>query len=340
MKLSFKQLAAYRSMRMEEKIAILLGQMGEEVTAAILANMELDNVKAISKQMALTGAVDKELAYAVLSEFDALLDKNPYVSSGGMAYTKGVLHEALGAEEAKTILERLAGEIKEQRHFDYLNRIEPRALAAFIQEEHPQTIALILVHLDAGSAAQTLEFFSDGQKEDLLLRMAKINEISPEIITQVSALLESKLDDFASTAVPGGAAAVANVISHFTKQASETMLSHIARVDAELASKIRAMMFGFEEIAGLDNRSVREILRAVDKKKLMMALKSAPEELKEKFFANMAQPARAAFIEEMQLLGAVKVKDVKSAQESIVDLLQRLAAQGVIVLAKRDELVE
>jgi flagellar motor switch protein FliG len=340
MSLSFEQHTAYKSMPMMEKIAIFLGQLEKETTAAILSEMDIGNVEAISRQIAATGAVDKELAHAVLEEFDALLEENPYVSSGGMAYAKGVLHEALGSEDAKKILDRLSREIKEERHFDYLAKVEPGELAAFMKEEHPQTIALILAYLDARSAAKTLEFFSEEEKDDLLLRMAKIKEISPDIVAQVSELLESKLDAYSATSTPGGAAAVANVISHFSKEASKKTLVHLARIDVELASQIQKRVFGFEKIAMLDNRSVREILRAVDKRELMMALKSAPEELKEKFFANMAQPARIAFVEEMQLLGAVKVKAVKSAQENIVDALQRLVAQGVIVLDKRDELVE
>jgi flagellar motor switch protein FliG len=340
MSLSLEQLTAYKSLRTVEKIAIFLGQLEKETTAAILSEMDIGNVETISKQIAVTGVVDKELAHAVLKEFDTLLEENPYVSSGGMAYAKGVLHEALGSEDAKKILERLSRELKEERHFDYLAKVEPGELAAFVKEEHPQTIALILAHLDARSAAKTLEFFSEGLKDDLLLRMAKIREISPEIVAQVSELLESKLDAYSAADIPGGVAAVANVISHFTKGASKETLEHLARLDAELASQIKRKVFGFEEIALLDNRSVREILRAVDKRELMMALKSAPEELKEKFFANMAQPARVAFVEEMRLMGAVKVKAVKSAQEKIVDALQRLVTQGAVVLNNSDELVE
>ena len=227
------------------------------------------------------------------------------------------------------------------QNFAYLSKIKPAQLSDFIINEHPQTIALILAHMEPTAAAETLSFFSDDMRAEVAMRMAKLGDISPSIIKRVSAVLESKLESLASYKVEvGGPRAVADIFNRLGAKASKGTLSHIEQIDETLASSIKEMMFTFEDISSLDNNAVREILKAVDKKDLMLALKSAPEDLKEKFFANMSQRAADAFSEEMQFLGAVKVKDVEMAQRAIVDSVQQLAEQGVLQLGETDEMIE
>ena len=328
-------------MRMSEKIAILLLQLGEDITAHIFTSMSVDAITDISKHIAQNRSVDKGVATAVLEEFHAIIQSNQYISSGGLDYAREILHKALGPEEAKKVLDRLAKTMTTEQNFAYLSKIKPQQLADFIVNEHPQTVALILAHMDAAAAAETLSFFSDDLRAEVAMRMAKLGDISPSIIKRVSAVLESKLESLASYKVEvGGPRAVADVFNRLGAKASKSTLSHIEQIDEQLASSIKEMMFTFEDITSLDNNGVREILKTVDKKDLMLALKSAAEELKEKFFGNMSQRARDAFIEEMEFLGAVKVKDVEAAQRRIVDVVQQLAEQGVLQVGETDEMIE
>ncbi|MEA3372982.1 MAG: flagellar motor switch protein FliG [Campylobacterota bacterium] len=340
-KLSAAQVQIIEGMSMAEKIAILLLQLGEEVTAHVFANMNVESITEVSKFIADNRSVDKVVATAVLEEFYAIIQSNQYINSGGMDYAKEILYKALGQDEAKKVLDRLAKTMTTSQNFAYLSKIKPQQLGDFIINEHPQTVALILAHMEATAAAETLSFFSDDLRAEVAMRMAKLGDISPSIIKRVSAVLESKLESLATYKVEvGGPRAVADVFNRLGAKASKSTLSHIEQIDEQLASSIKEMMFTFEDITALDNNGVREILKTVDKKDLMLALKSAAEELKEKFFANMSQRAKDAFIEEMQFLGAVKVKDVEGAQRRIVEVVQQLAEQGVLQVGETDEMIE
>ena len=339
--LSPTQQAQFDEMSMAEKVAILMLQLGEDTTATLFSSMNVEAITDISKYIASNRSVDKNIATAVLEEFYAIIQSNQYLHSGGLEYAREILHKALGPEEAKKILERLSKTMLTSQNFAYLSKIKPQQLADFIVNEHPQTIALILAHMDATAAAETLSFFSDDLRAEIAMRMAKLGDISPSIIKRVSAVLESKLESLASYKVEvGGPRAVADVFNRLGAKASKSTLAHIEQIDEQLASSIKEMMFTFEDITSLDNNGVREILKTVDKKDLMLALKSAAEELKEKFFANMSQRARDAFVEEMQFLGAVKVKEVEAAQRKIVEVVQQLAEQGVLQIGETEEMIE
>jgi flagellar motor switch protein FliG len=195
--------------------------------------------------------------------------------------------------------------------------------------------------MDPSAAAETLYIFPDDLRAEVAMRMAKLGDISPSIIKRVSAVLESKLESLASYKVEvGGPRSVADVFNRLGAKVSKSTLSQIEQLDQELAASIKEMMFTFEDMVNLDNNSIREILKAVDKNDLMLSLKNAAEELKEKFYANMSQRAKDAFIEELQFLGAVKMKEVESAQRKIVDAVQALAEQGVLQLGESEEMVE
>ena len=341
MKLSPQQQAIFDEMSMAEKISILLLQLGEDVTATVFATLSVDAITEISKYIASSKSIEKALATAVLEEFHAIFQSNQYISSGGLEYAREILYKALGPEEAKKVLDRLSKSMQSTQNFSYLSKIKPQQLADFIINEHPQTIALILAHMDSTAAAETLGFFSDDMRAEVTMRMAKLGDISPSVIKRVSAVLESKLESLASYKVEvGGPRAVADIFNRLGAKASKGTLTHIEQIDEQLATSIKEMMFTFEDIAQLDNAGVREILKTVDKKELMLALKSAPEDLKDKFFSNMSERARATFEEEMQFLGAVKVKDVEGSQRKIVEAVQQLAEQGVLQLGETEEMID
>ena len=231
--------------------------------------------------------------------------------------------------------------MQNQQNFAYLSKIKPQQLADFIVNEHPQTIALILAHMDPTEAAETLQYFPDELRSEVAMRMAKLGDISPSVIKRVSAVLESKLESLASYKVEvGGPRAVADVFNRLGAKAAKATLAQIEQVDEELAQQIKEMMFTFEDIVTLDKNAIAEILKAIDKNDLMLALKSAPEELKEKFFSAMSERAREAFLEEMQFMGPVKMKDVEAAQRRIVEVVNQLAESGVIQMGSTDEMIE
>jgi flagellar motor switch protein FliG len=339
--LTSQQQAFFDEMSMAEKIAVLLLQLGEETTSAIFSNMNVDAITEVSKFIAQSNTLDRSVATAVLEEFHAIFQSGQYLTSGGMEYARELLYRTLGADEAKKVLEKLSKSMQNTQNFAYLSKIKPQQLSDFIQHEHPQTIALILAHMDATEAADTLQFFPDDLRSEVAMRMAKLGDISPSVIKRVSAVLESKLESLASYKVEvGGPRAVADVFNRLGAKSSKATLATIEQVDEELATLIKEMMFTFEDMVSLDKAAITETLKAVDKGELMLALKSSPEELKEKFFSAMSERARDAFEEEMQFLGAVKMKDVETAQRKIVEVVNGLAEAGTIQMGSTEEMIE
>ena len=341
MKLNQVQQAQFDEMTMAEKIAILLLQMGEEVTANLFSNMNIDSITEVSKYIASDKTVDKGVATTILEEFHAIFQSGQYLTAGGMEYARELLYRTLGPEEAKRVLEKLSKSMQESQNFSYLSKIKPQQLSDFIVNEHPQTIALILAHMDSTEAADTISFFPDDLRSEVSMRMAKLGDISPSVIKRVSAVLESKLESLASYKVEvGGPRAVADIFNRLGAKSSKATLSQIEQQDEELATQIKEMMFTFEDIATLDKAAITEILKAIDKKELMLALKSSPEELKEKFMGAMSERAQEAFLEEMQFMGAVKMKDVEGAQRKIVESVNALAETGAIQMGSTEEMVD
>ncbi len=341
MNLTTSQQANFDEMTMTKKVAIILVQLGEDVTTTLFSRMNVDAITEISKYIANNRSIEKNIGAAVLEEFYAIIQSNQYLNTGGMEYARELLYKALGADEAKKVLEKLSKTMQNTQNFAYLSKIKPQQLADFIMTEHPQTIALILAHMDPSAAAETLYIFPDDLRAEVAMRMAKLGDISPSIIKRVSAVLESKLEALATYKVEvGGPRSVADVFNRLGAKVSKATLAQIEQLDQELASSIKEMMFTFEDMVDLDANSIREILKAVDKNDLMLALKSSADELKEKFYANMSQRAKDAFVEEMQFLGAVKVKEVEGAQRKIVDAVQALAEQGILQLGESEEMVD
>jgi len=341
MNLTPTQQATFDEMSLPEKISVLLLQLGEEATSAIFSNMNVEAITEISKYIASNRTLDRAIGTAVLEEFHAIFQSGQYLTSGGMEYARELLYRTLGPEEAKKVLDKLSKSMQDTQNFAYLSKIKPQQLSDFIQHEHPQTIALILAHMDATEAADTLQFFPDDLRSEVSMRMAKLGDISPSVIKRVSAVLESKLESLASYKVEvGGPRAVADVFNRLGAKSSKSTLAQIEQVDEELATLIKDMMFTFEDIVTLDKMAITETLKAVDKAELMLALKSAPEELKEKFFSAMSERAREAFEEEMQFMGAVKMKDVEGAQRKIVEVVNGLAEAGTIQMGSSEEMID
>jgi len=340
-KLSDDQKNQFDELGMTEKVAILLIQLGEDTTTNLFSHMEIDIVTDISKYIATVKNIDKAVANAVLEEFYAILQSNQYIRSGGMEYAKEILYRTFGSEAAQKIMDKLSKSMENTQSFGYLSQIKPQQLADFIVNEHPQTVALILAHMDPTSAAETISFFPDELKSEVTIRMANLGDISPSIVKRVSAVLENKLESLTSYKVEvGGPRAVAEILNRLGQKASKSTIAYIEQTDEDLANTIKEMMFTFEDIMKLDATAIREILKVADKKDLMIALKGAASELRDKFLENMSQRAQDAFLEEMSFLGAVRVKDVEETQRRIVDEVQKLSEQGVIQVGEAEEMID
>ena len=340
-KLTEQQKMTYDDLSMPEKVAILLIQLGEDATTQLFSHMEVDVITEISRYIATARSVDKAVASAVLDEFYALMQSNQYIRSGGLDYAKEILYRTFGPEAAQKILDKLAKSMENSKSFGYLTKVKPQQLADFIITEHPQTIALILAHMDSTSAAETLSFFPDELRSEVVVRMANLGDISPSIIKRVSTVLEGKLESLTSYKVEvGGPRAVAEVLNRLGQKASKSTIEYIEDVDEKLATTIKELMFTFEDINTLNQAAIREILKNVDKKDLMIALKGSGDALKEKFLSSMSQRASDSFKEEMQFLGAVRVKDVEDAQRRIVEQVQALAESGAFQIGESDEMIE
>ena len=340
-KLNEQQKMMYDDLSMPEKVAILLIQLGEDVTTLLFSHMEVDVITEISRYIATAKSMDKSVAAAILEEFYALMQSNQYMRSGGLEYAKEILYRTFGPETAQKILDKLAKSMESSKSFGYLTKVKPQQLADFIMTEHPQTIALILAHMDSTSAAETLSFFNNELRSEVVVRMANLGDISPSIIKRVSTVLEGKLESLTSYKVEvGGPRAVAEVLNRLGQKASKATIEYIEDVDDKLATTIKELMFTFEDINTLNQAAIREILKNVDKKDLMVALKGSGDALKEKFLSSMSQRASDSFKEEMQFLGAVRVKDVEEAQRRIVEQVQALAESGAFQIGESDEMIE
>ncbi len=336
-----EQKEIYDNLTMGQKIAILLMQLGEDTTARVFANLDVELVTVLSTELALVKNVEQPITAAILEEFNILLRTNKYLMSGGFDYAKEVLYRTFGIDTANTILNKLQKDLGDAQSFKFLAKVKPEQLADFIVTEHPQTIALILAHMEPIAAAETLSFFEDDLKADITIRMANLGDISPATIKKVSTVLESKLEALTTYKVEvGGPRAVAEILNKLGQKDSKTTIELVEKSDSELADTIKELMFTFEDIQTLDKNAIRELLKVLDKNNLMVALKGTNDTMVQKFTENMSERAAEAFLEEMQFLGPVRVKDVEDAQRIVVDEVAKLADKGLIQIGGAEEIIE
>jgi len=331
--LSSQRKSILNELSMPEKIAILLIQVGEELTAKIFSYMDTDSITEISRYIAKAKTIDKEVASEVLKEFYSIFQSNKYIRTGGFEYAKEILYKALGPKEAQKIVDKLTKSIENEQNFEFLKKVKPKKLAEFVKNEHPQTIALILSYMDSKNAAEVLSYFSDELRAEVLIRMSNLGDISDDIVKKVGKILKVKLESIKNNNVrKRGIEYVVEVFDKLDRRAAKSAIKYIELVNKALAEKIKEEVFSFEDIIKLDNSSIREILSEVDKNTLMIALKGASGEFKKKFLINMPKISAQAFEEEFQFLGPVKVKEIETAQQKIVDIIKKLIDEGKIYI--------
>ncbi len=314
-----------------QKAAILTIVLGEEVSVKVFAHLSRLEIEAISKEIAFMKTVDPAIVKEVVDEFYHMVKAKEFMSAGGLEYAKEILVKTLGPEEARKVIDKLVKIMESNYGFGYLENVDPKQLVKFIQNEHPQTIAIILAHLDHSTAAEVLSYLPKDIQSEVTFRVASLENVSPAIVKHVSKILESKVENLGSSNIElGGIRKVSEIINRMGRVESKALIDSIAEHNPDLASQIRDMMFVFEDILKLSDSDIQELLKHVDKKDLILALKGASDELKDKFFSNMSSRAADTLKEELEFLGAVKVKDVEKAQKVIVDVVRKLDEEGVV----------
>ncbi|MEI6591719.1 MAG: flagellar motor switch protein FliG [Holophagaceae bacterium] len=315
-----------------QKAAVLMVTLGDETASNIFKYLEEDEIQSISREIAITKHVQPEVAEEVMEEFHTMTQARSYISQGGIEYAKKLLIKSVGPEVARKIIDRLVKALESSAGFTSLERANPQQLSKFIQSEHPQTIALILAHLNASQAAELISSLPEALRSDVAMRMASLQEISPEVVRRISLILEQKLEALGSFATEayGGVRAVAELFNRMDRNTGRAVLEKIETENPQLAASIRDLMFVFDDILLIDDNGIAEILKRADKKTLTIALKGTSEELQNQFYRNMSSRAVELMKEEMEFMGPVKLKDVEKSQHEVVEIVRQLEEEGVI----------
>lgn len=322
------------------KAAILCLALGDDVAAEVLKHLSEDEVQLVFKELATMQNVPPDIVENVVKEFHDLLIAQAYVASAGFEFAKRLLIKSLGPEYAKRMLDKITHSLETTVDFEALRKVNPQQLAKLLQSEHPQTIALVLAHLDASSAADTLGGMPEAQRSDVIMRMAHLQSISQDVIRRVLVVLDQKLKNVGDYSHKvGGLRTAAELCNRLDREAARKALEEIELTDPDLALSIRNIMVTFDDLLLLDDLGIREILKYVDKKVIALALKGAVPEIQARFFSNMAARAVEMMREEMEYLGQVKMKDVSGAQREIVNVLRELDERGVISLSGEEAYV-
>jgi flagellar motor switch protein FliG len=309
--------------------------LGEEVSADILRHLEDDEVDEIGREVARVSLISTEQSESILEEFYEMAIAHDYVVKGGIDYAKKMLYSAFQPEQAKKLVDRLMKSLgSEAANFDALQKADPQQLAKFIHSEHPQTIALILSHLNPSQAAGLLFSLPPEMRGDVSMRMAHLDQISPEIINKIAAVIGTKLKSLGevSREAYGGVRAVSEMFNRLDSNSSKEILDHMENNDPNLVETIRHLMFVFEDLLLLDQNAVKEILSKVERKILTIALKGTSDQLKNHLLGAMSQRGAEMLREDMEALGPIKIKEVEASQQQIIAVVRQLEAEGVLSL--------
>ncbi len=317
------------------KTAILLLAMGDKFTTEMFKRMERTEIAQVSKAMVELETVPKEQVEEVVREYHKALVTGQEMITGGEETVKRLLMKNLDSDTAKYIMDALDldhGPVP----FRELENVSPRILAQILRNEHPQTLALILGHLHHDQAAELLSNLPAGVRPEVLMRLAKLEAVPEEMLVEVDKVLQSQLIAMGGKEGKkvGGVQAVAEILNAVDRSTEEEVLSEIEEESAQMAEEIRNLMFVFNDIMGLDDRSIRELLKEISNEDLTTALKGASEELQDKFFKNLSERASNMIKEDLEIMGPVRLSDVEGAQQNVVKTVRRLEVENRIVISR------
>jgi flagellar motor switch protein FliG len=319
-----------------QKAAIFLLQMGKDRSTKVLQAMRDTEVEELMTEIARLDGVDADTSDAVLDEFRDLAAARRYFTQGGMSFAAEVLEASMGTGKARDLMDRLSASLVEMP-FEFLRRADPRQILSFLQDEHPQTISLVIAHMHPDHAAMVLGGLSEQLQADVAMRVATMDRTSPEVISQVEQVLERRLSSVIQSSdmsAAGGVQPLVDILNRSDRATERLILEGLETKDAELAEEVRSRMFVFEDITTLDDRSVQLVLREVDAKQLAVALKGVRDDVRTKIMRNMSTRASTNLSEEIDLLGPVRLKTVEEAQGDIVRVIRALEEAGQIVITR------
>lgn len=326
-----------------QKAAILLLQVGKDRAAKILRTMREAEVADVMAEIARLRDVDAAVVDEVLTEFGAIAGSKMAITSGGLELARSLLEEAIGEDKAHELVDRISAGLVDLP-FEFIRKADPRQVLSFLQDEHPQTITLVLAHMPADHAALVLSGLSEDLQRDVSHRLAIMDRTSPDVIEQVERVLERKLSSVlqpTEMASVGGVQTLVDIINRADRATERLILEGLEGSDPDLADEVRQRMFVFEDITTLDDKAIQLILRQVDSKDLAVALKGVKSEVRLKIMRNLSERAAQNLGEEIDLLGAVRLKTVEEAQGGIVRVIRSLEESGQLVLNRSaDEFVE
>lgn len=320
----------------KQKAAILLITLGSELSAKVFRYLRESEIETLAREIAMTRRVPPELRDEVLAEFRELCLAKKYIEQGGLEYAKDVLEKAVGLQKAMEIIHKLMDMIQ-IRPFEFVRKADPGELINFLQDEHPQTIALILSYLDYDKAAAVLSSLPPEVQVEVAKRVATMDRTSPSVIAEVEKVLQRKMSSLVDReyTAPGGLTAIVGMLNKVDRSTEKRIIESLEAEDPELAEEIKKRMFMFEDIVLLDDRAVQRVLREVDiERDLPVALKGASEEVKNKIMKNLSTRAQENLKENMSYLGPVRLKQVEEVQQKIVSIIRRLEAEGEIVISR------
>jgi flagellar motor switch protein FliG len=322
-----------------QKAAMVLVHLGRDRAAKVLRSMRESEVEELMSEVARLGDVDPKSMSKTLSEFRDMASAQVYFARGGLNFAKDMLEETLGRERAREIVERLSMTTMELP-FEFLRAADPRQILSFIQDEHPQTIALVLAHILPEQAALVMSGLPEEVQGEVARRIAQMDRTSPEVIRQVETILERKSSSLlqpSESSQAGGIQPLVEILNRSDRTTEKLILENLASADQELADEVRNRMFVFEDIVSLEDRSVQLVLREIDSKELAIALKGVRDDVRDKVANNMSERAAESLKDEIDILGPVRLKQVEEAQGNIVKAIRRLEEAGQIVVSRGAE---
>ena len=325
-----------------QKAAILLIALGPERSADIFKHLKEDEIEELTLEIANTRSVSPQVKEDVLNEFYQICLAQQYIAEGGIGYAKELLDKALGEDRAKEVITKLTASLQ-VRPFEFVRKTDPSQLLNFIQDEHPQTIAMILSYLTSAQAALVIGALPPEKQADVAKRIAMMDRTSPDVIKEVEHVLEKKLSSLVNQdyTIVGGVDAIVNILNTVDRTTEKHIMESLEIEEPELADEIRKKMFVFEDILLLDDRAIQRVLRDVDNADLGVALKAANEEVQNVIFKNLSKRLAAMIKEDMEFMGPVRMKDVEEAQQKVVSVIRKLEDSGEIVISRGggDEIV-
>lgn len=326
----------YEDLSSVQKAAIALVAFGPEVSAQVMKGMREQELEQLTVEIANLRDVDPTIEEKIISDCYEIFMARQYVSQGGVDFAMDVLEKVVGSGKAREIMKRVEGSLK-TTGFNLLQTIDPKQLASFIQQEHPQTIALILTQLKPDQASSVLSELGPEVQSEVSFRIATMEKISPDVLREIELSLQNHFASGMSGAldVSGGAKKIAEILNLLESSSEKSILQSIEAEDADLAGEIKNMMFVFDDLVLLDDRSIQRVLKEVETKDLAIALKAATEEVKNKIFGNVSERVGTMIREEMEFMGPMRLSDVEAAQQRIVESVRRLEEEGQIVISGR-----